>query len=126
MVNEKLQLYNEKYPAKKMPLVMFDDAINHLLKLSRVIEMPRGNILLVGVGGSGKQSLTKLSAYIGMHDFCQISLTKTYNVSSLLEDLKVYYHKAGPEGKSVAFILTDAEIKTESFLEYINSLLSTG
>ncbi len=70
VVNEKLEKYNEKYPSKKMPLVMFDDAVRHLLRVSRVIEMPRGNILLVGVGGSGKQSLTKLSSYIGGQDFC--------------------------------------------------------
>lgn len=126
IVNEKLENYNQKYPSKKMPLVMFDDAVRHLLRVSRVVEMPRGNILLVGVGGSGKQSLTKLSAYIGGHDFCQISLTKTYGINSFMEDLQVYYHKAGPEGKSVSFIMTDAEIKKEQFLEYINSILSTG
>ena len=126
IVNEKLEAYNQKYPSKKMPLVMFDDAVRHLLRISRVVEMPRGNILLVGVGGSGKQSLTKLSAFIGGHDFCQISLTKTYGINSLMEDLQVYYHKAGPEGKSVTFIMTDAEIKREQFLEYVNSILSTG
>ena len=84
IVNEKLEAYNQKYPSKKMPLVMFDDAVRHLLRISRVVEMPRGNILLVGVGGSGKQSLTKLSAFIGGHDFCQISLTKTYGINSLM------------------------------------------
>ena len=61
---KKLDGYNEKYPSKKMGLVIFNDALRHLLRLTRVINMPRGNSLLVGVGGSGKQSLTKLASYI--------------------------------------------------------------
>ncbi len=60
-----LQDYNAKFPAKKMNLVLFDDALKHLLRISRIIKMPRSNALLVGVGGSGKQSLVKLSAEIG-------------------------------------------------------------
>jgi dynein heavy chain len=52
--NKKLDLYNEKYASKKMNLVIFDDALKHLLRITRVINSPGGNILLVGVGGSGK------------------------------------------------------------------------
>jgi dynein heavy chain len=52
--NTKLGGYNEKYPSKKMNLVIFDDALFHLLRVTRVINSPSGNVLLVGVGGSGK------------------------------------------------------------------------
>lgn len=53
-VNKRLGDYNEKYPSKKMSLVIFDDALRHLLRITRIINSPRGNCLLVGVGGSGK------------------------------------------------------------------------
>ena len=66
-VNQRLDEFNEKYPAKKMNLVIFDDALFHLLRMTRIINSPSGNALLVGVGGSGKQSLTKLAAFIGKH-----------------------------------------------------------
>ena len=42
-VNTKLDAYNEKYPSKKMNLVIFDDALKHLLRITRVINSPRGN-----------------------------------------------------------------------------------
>ena len=87
-VNIKLDAYNEKYPAKKMNLVIFDDALKHLLRLTRIVNAPSGNCLIVGVGGSGKQSLTKLAAYIAKHVLFQIALTKTYNINNLMEDVK--------------------------------------
>ena len=87
-VNQRLDEYNEKYPSKKMPLVIFDDCLFHLLRTIRTVNSPAGNALLVGVGGSGKQSLTKLSAYICKHRFFQIALTKSYTEKALMEDIK--------------------------------------
>jgi dynein heavy chain len=124
--NAKLELYNQKYPSKQMNLVIFDDALKHLLRITRIINTPGGHILLVGVGGSGKQSLTKLASFITQKFQFQIALTKSYGESHLKENIRELYQLAGPQGKSVAFIMTDAEIKYESFLEAINSMLSTG
>ena len=124
--NDKLEAYNEKNPSKPMNLVIFDDALKHLLRICRIINTPSGNILLVGVGGSGKQSLTKLASFTCKQIFFQISLTKTYNDNNLKDDVKNLYNEAGPKGNSVTFILTDAEVKQETFLEAINSMLATG
>jgi hypothetical protein len=121
-----LDKFNTDFPAKKMELVLFNDALEHLLRINRLTEMPRGSGLLVGVGGSGKQSLTRLSSYISRAFLFQITLTKQYNKNSFLEDMKTLYKSAGHMRKPTTFLFTESEIKDEVFLEFINSVLLTG
>lgn len=121
-----LQKFNEENPSKTMDLVLFEDALKHLLRINRLIETPRGSGLLVGVGGSGKQSLTRLAAYISRSNCFQITLTKQYNVTSLMDDIRELYKSAGHKRQSTTFLFTESEIKDEVFLETINSILSTG
>ena len=63
IMEEYLDDYNQINTAQ-MRLVLFADAVRHVSRISRVIRQPLGNALLLGVGGSGRQSLTRLAAHM--------------------------------------------------------------
>jgi dynein heavy chain len=59
-----------------MNLILFSDCCEHICRLCRIIGFPRGNALLMGVGGSGRQSCTKLSNYVMGYKLYTIEITK--------------------------------------------------
>ena len=109
-----------------MDLVFFTDAIDHLSRIARILNQPRGSALLVGVGGSGRQSLTNLACEILEYTRFSISVTKGYGRNEFREDLKSMMYDAGVKGSSIAFLFSETHIVHPSFLEDINSLLSAG
>lgn len=86
----------------------------------------QGNCLLVGVGGSGKQSLARLAAYVAGCGVYEITLTRGYDETLFREDLKQLYTQLGAENKKMVFLFTDSHVADEGFLELINNMLTTG
>ncbi|XP_064623162.1 dynein beta chain, ciliary-like [Lineus longissimus] len=121
---EALDSYNEINAA--MNLVLFVDAIEHICRINRILESPRGNALLVGVGGSGKQSLSRLAASISSLEVFQVTLRKGYGIADLKIDLGGLYMKAGVKNIGTVFLMTDAQVADEKFLVLINDLLASG
>ncbi|XP_016158228.1 PREDICTED: dynein heavy chain 17, axonemal isoform X1 [Ficedula albicollis] len=124
LLGEALDSYNEVNAA--MNLVLFEDAVSHICRISRILESPRGNALLVGVGGSGKQSLARLAAHISNLSVFQITLRKGYGIPDLKLDLASQYIKAALKNIPSVFLMTDSQVAEESFLVVINDFLASG
>lgn len=99
----------------------------HVCKISRILDFPTGNALLIGVGGSGKQSLSRLAAFITGVDIEQLIVTSNFGINDLRAFFQEVYKKvAKPGATPVAFMMTDSQIKSESFLVPINDILNNG
>ncbi|XP_078057018.1 dynein axonemal heavy chain 2 [Mustelus asterias] len=125
-MEHQLSEYNSTPGVVPMSLVLFKDAIEHVTRIIRVISQPRGNMLLVGIGGSGRQSLSQLSAFISTYNTYQIEVTKVYRKMEFREDLKKIYREAGVANNPTMFLFTDTQLVEEAFLEDINNILSSG
>lgn len=125
VVTEFLEDYNLVHsPALK--LVMFDYAVDHVARICRILRQPNGNALLIGLPGSGCESLTKLAAHIADKSLFQVDIKQTYGPLEWKEDMRKLLKKVGIEGKPIVFLFKDSQITNELFIEDIHNLLNSG
>ncbi|XP_066590873.1 dynein axonemal heavy chain 1-like [Prorops nasuta] len=125
VLKEFLEEYNSS-TTSPMNLVLFHDAIDHICRILRILRQPRGNALLLGMGGSGRRSLTRLSSYIRDYQCFEIQLSKAYSMHDWREDIKSLTLKAGVHNQLIVFLFSDTQIKFDSMLEDINNILNNG
>lgn len=110
IIKEKLDamLVEYGYENKPMNLVLFNDALEHTTKIHRILRFPKGCGLLVGFGGSGKQSLTRLATFTACYDVFTINLVRGYKEDNLREDLRDLYKSVLAKPKT--FLFTDSHV----------------
>lgn len=121
---EILEEYNERNA--KINVVLFNDALEHLTRVHRALRMHRGHVLVVGIGGSGKQSVIRLASFAADCEIFEITLNRGYDEAAFREDMKNLYGAVGVRNKRIVFLFTAAHVADESFLELVNNILMVG
>ena len=130
-IQRKVQGFLDKYNTspehkQRMDLVLFEYAIEYLLKIVRAICFDGGSCLLIGLKASGKQSLATLATFILDQKVLRVRPSNLYTRTTLLEDLKTHCKRAALENQHFTFLLAEADILEESFLDFVNQLIFTG
>uniref|UniRef100_A0A8D1FAU9 Dynein axonemal heavy chain 12 n=1 Tax=Sus scrofa TaxID=9823 RepID=A0A8D1FAU9_PIG len=125
IVDQCLDEYNQTHKTR-MNLVIFRYVLEHLSRICRILKQSGGNALLVGLGGSGRQSLTCLATSMAKMQIFQPEISKSYGMNEWREDMKSLLRNVGMKGQKTVFLITDTQIKEEAFLEDIDSVLNTG
>uniref|UniRef100_A0A336LVJ1 CSON005797 protein n=1 Tax=Culicoides sonorensis TaxID=179676 RepID=A0A336LVJ1_CULSO len=120
-----LQEYNA-VTRNKMDLVIFQYALMHLNRICRILTTPGGSALLIGVAGSGRQSLTRLAAKIFQQKLFQPEITKNYSLTDWHADLKILLKESGGMNRDTVFLLNERQLTHPAFLQNIDSLLNSG
>jgi dynein heavy chain len=83
------------------------------MRIIRILKFERGNALLIGMGGSGRKSLTRLASFIRKYQCFEIEISKSYGVREFYEDLGTLLKIAGSEQQDISFLFTDTQIITD-------------
>jgi len=78
-VKAKLHVFSEE--ELDVQLVLFDEVLDHILRIDRVLKQPQGHVLLIGVSGGGKTVLSRFVAWMNGLSVFQIKVNKRYNIS---------------------------------------------
>ncbi|CAM0135389.1 unnamed protein product [Umbelopsis sp. WA50703] len=109
-----------------VPLVLFNDVLEHVLRIDRVFRQPQGHLLLIGVSGSGKTTLSRFVAWLNGLSVFQIKVHNKYTGLDFDEDLRVVLRRAGCKGEKICFIMDESNVLDSGFLERMNTLLANA
>lgn len=110
----------------QMHIVLFSYALQHLNRICRMLSLPSGNSLLVGMGGSGRRTIVRLAAVLMQQTVFEPQATKNYGENEWHEDIKRILKEAGGHDRDCVFLLLDDQIARESFLSDVDCLLNLG
>lgn len=109
-----------------VPLVLFNDVLEHALRIDRVFRQPQGHLILIGTSGSGKTTLARFVAWMNGLNIFQIKVHGKYSAEDFDDDLRGVLRACGCRGQKICFIMDESNVLDSGFLERMNTLLANG
>lgn len=109
-----------------VPLILFNDVLDHVLRIDRVFRQPQGHLILIGVNGSGKTTLSRFVAWMNGLSVSQIKVHGKYSSEDFDDDLRNVLRRCGCKGEKICFIMDESNVLDSGFLERMNTLLANG
>lgn len=109
-----------------VPLVLFNDVLEHALRIDRVFRQPQGHLILIGTSGSGKTTLSRFVAWMNGLKVFQIKVHGKYSAEDFDEDLRHVLRACGTRSEKICFIMDESNVLDSGFLERMNTLLANG
>ncbi|GAB7338645.1 hypothetical protein MBLNU457_5378t2 [Dothideomycetes sp. NU457] len=109
-----------------VPLILFNDVLDHVLRIDRVFRQAQGHLILIGVSGSGKTTLSRFVAWMNGLSVFQIKVHGKYSSEDFDEDLRNVLRRCGCKGEKICFIMDESNVLDSGFLERMNTLLANG
>ncbi|PHH56049.1 Dynein heavy chain, cytoplasmic [Ceratocystis fimbriata CBS 114723] len=109
-----------------VPLILFNDVLEHVLRIDRVFRQPQGHLILIGVSGSGKTTLSRFVAWMNGLKIFQIKVHGKYTAEDFDDDLRDVLRRCGCKGEKMCFIMDESNVLDSGFLERMNTLLANA
>ncbi|KAK0416096.1 hypothetical protein QR680_012296 [Steinernema hermaphroditum] len=108
----------------KFPL--FDELIDLCVHVDRILTSSGGSVLLAGRPGLGRKAAVSIVAFLHQMKILSPRVSSNYGEKHFRNDLKAAMQTAAVENENVVFVIEDYQVLSESFLEMLNSVLSSG
>lgn len=91
-------------------IVFFKEAVEHICRACRVLRQPGGHMLLIGLDGTGKNTIMELASFISNCEMFKLNIKKGYNFEDFRDDLKTIFKLTGIQKKKIVFFIADKDI----------------
>lgn len=115
--------YEEELDVK---LVLFDQMLDHVLRIDRIYRQSQGHLLLIGTAGAGKTTLSRFVAWLNGLSVFQLKVHSKYTAADFDEDMRTVLRRAGCRNEKLCFIMDESNMLDTGFLERLNTLLANG
>ena len=118
--------YVKANPAFQSDFMLFKFSMENVCKICRVLSQPGGNMILLGDGGTGRESAARIASILKQANFYKPPTSAKFSFKDWRDQIKVLLREAGGTGTCCIFFLNYETLSNESFLQDINTLLTNG